>query len=312
MTGKRGPAGKPGKDGAAGKPGKQGKDGSPGDPGLPGMRGPPGPQGELGKKGKAGKQGKSGKPGQSGPRGKSGAPGPTGKNAPGAKQPKKSAISGLVKGISMDADTGAPLGGVKVTMVKVLKGKAAGSSSDVTADKKGRYQAFLPVGTYKVTFSYPGYLALDRTVNVGAGTTSTPAAMLVMKKHAAERTIFVLSWDDKSARLDAQLTTPGSCKVSFMKKNCKSAAGAAQLDVDLGSGTGPNTISVRKRETGMYYFTVKAYDGANLQASGARVDVYSNSKRTTFKVGINGKLRGDRWRVLSMDGSNGSLHAINA
>ena len=82
-----------------------------------------------------------------------------------------------------------------------------------------------------------------------------------------------------------------------MKKNCISGKGVAKLDVDLGSGTGPNTISVRSMDTGKYYFTVKAYDGADLQASGARVDVYANSKRTTYKIGLNGKLRGDRWRL---------------
>merc|ERR1712185_726374 len=146
---------------------------------------------------------------------------------------------------------------------------------------------------------------LERTVNIGAGTTSRVDGMMLQKTKAALGTVFVLSWDNPKTRIDTNLDTPGGCKVSFQKKTCKTAKSEATLEVDLGAGTGPNTILVKKRETGEYYYTVRAFDSADLQTSGARVDVYSLSKRMTYKVGVNGKLRGDRWHVVSMDGASG-------
>jgi len=70
----------------------------------------------------------------------------------------------------------------------------------------------------------------------------------------------VLAWGSKPNDLDIHLTTPNAaCKVSYQNKVCRDARQNVQLDYDVTSGYGPETITMLKPMDGTYRFYVHMF-----------------------------------------------------
>jgi uncharacterized protein YfaP (DUF2135 family) len=99
---------------------------------------------------------------------------------------------------------------------------------------------------------------------------------------------FVLSWAQKPSDLDIHLVTPSAtpCTVSYTNKHCKDDKQNAQLDVDVTSGYGPETITIVKPMDGTYRFYVHMFttDQIGWQKSQAVVRVLH--KRTNGQLTI--------------------------
>jgi hypothetical protein len=118
-----------------------------------------------------------------------------------------------IHGHVTDLCTGAPLQ-VAITYSGVTFTNGEVNNSDLP---NGRYHAFLPPGTYNVTFASPGYSSQNVSVTVGATTSQqldialAPAASVTAAGTAQIGTLLTVNFD---IPLDAGLAYLGGCSVT--------------------------------------------------------------------------------------------------
>jgi len=173
----------------------------------------------------------------------------------------------------------------------------------------------LAAGTYTVTASKAGFVNSSITVTVSGGVTTTANPILMSPVLAAGQTRIVLSWGATPRDLDSHLRGPlangGSFHVSFRNRGSTTVSPFAQLNVDVTSGFGPETITLAQTTPGIYHYFVNNYSGnPALTASSAIVQVFQGTAQIgTFNVPVTGV--GGDWHVFDIDGQTGAITVIN-
>lgn len=129
---------------------------------------------------------------------------------------------------------------------------------------------------------------------------------------------FVLSWGSTPKDLDSHLMGPdpgtgGTFHISY--RRMKAWGNRHFLDIDAMSGFGPETITLKNLDPGIYEYSVHDYTNSfrnpstGLAGSNAILRLYREQEllgEYTVPSGAQGNL----WRVLSIDGTTGEISLI--
>lgn len=248
-------------------------------------------------------------------------------------------VNGSLTAVIVNALDDAPVPNALVTLFPGLNPPSADPATGVTTpaavaegvtDAQGLF-AFpsIPPGTYTLAVGGDGYSATRKVaVSVGAAsrTVRIPLSPLVTGDPGALRV--VLSWGDCAANqavpcdLDAHATGPASAPdegrfhvAYFSDLYLRGSDTVAVLDNDATEGVGPETITLRPREAGIYKYYVHNYTDGSDTTGGmdtsstrlsttaqARVDVYRGANLVATFFPPSGQ-PGTLWNVFQYDGT---------
>lgn len=162
------------------------------------------------------------------------------------------------------------------------------------ADSSGRCYVLLPAGMYTVEITKTGYDTAYFILTVN-GRDSEIRFHLSPTLPAGEVRI-VLTWNNDPPDLDSHLFTPYCTAEEHISYYHREDNKGNNLDVDITSGYGPETVTIRSLETvGLYKYYVAdftdcsngSYDSMRMSYSDAVVNVYSDQGLIgTFHVPI--------------------------
>lgn len=223
--------------------------------------------------------------------------------------------AGSVSGTVRDARTNLGIAGATVELRSGVS-NISGTLVQSTVADTGGFFSFpgLALGTYTLVSKAAGYVNGSRTGVAVGGQSLGPQDILVSPTGANEIRM-VLTWGANPSDLDSHLTgpdpsnpTPGSrFHVYFSNPGSLTGPPYANLDYDVTTGFGPETITITQQAAGVYRYSVHDYTDAGdtlstaLSASGARVDLYIKGALVQqFFVPVN-KV-GTLWTVFELDG----------
>ena len=191
-----------------------------------------------------------------------------------------------------------------------------GDATQVFTDQSGNYSGSLPAGTYTVTATSAGYSSATGVVPaIGGFTLANQNIVLSPAGLNSNSFRFILQWNATPRDLDSHLVGPtgngGNFEIAYYSRTFSDSSGlVAQLDHDVTSGFGPETITLNKTVAGHYRYYVHRYCcGENFGTSGARVTVYRGSSvAAQFSIPSGD---GEVWTVFDLDGTSGALTSIN-
>lgn len=158
-------------------------------------------------------------------------------------------------------------------------GKTARSGSDGTYSFDSL--APFPAGTLEARYS--GYETWVSTFNVA---NRFPRIDIMMSPYMSPNSLrFVLAWGLNPVDLDIRLATPTGCQVAYFNKQCADGQQNVQLDNDVTSGYGPETISMARPMNGVYTFYVNKYYGlGSIKDSQAVVQVWDKPPNGPLRI----------------------------
>jgi hypothetical protein len=212
-----------------------------------------------------------------------------------------------VKGVVSDASSKV-MGGLPVAEAGVSMG-----GETTRADDGGRFQLWLPAGTYTVESSAVSYITADKEVVV-AGDTIVNVAMSAELPPNSWRA--VVKWKDDSD-LDASILfgKKESCEATFKAQtapNCPDTGTLTALHENDAAKKGPETVRVDNvgdcnalLGACSIYFYVEDFSGPGLAGSGVSVVVYHGTEKVaTFEYpeGADEK----KWAAFTLDAQTGA------
>ena len=127
---------------------------------------------------------------------------------------------------------------------------------------------------------------------------------------------FVLNWGVNPADMDSHIITPEidsiSYHISYLNRGSTDIAPYVILDIDDTDGYGPETITIKQLNNGIYKYYVHQYSSSgSLPESLGRVQVFNSPScgGDIFVVPIAGE--GRYWYVCDLDGITGDVNPIN-
>ena len=224
-------------------------------------------------------------------------------------------ISGKITG-SID---GIGRSGITINFRKGINRRTGDIVKTVTTGSGGVYSVSgLDAGSYTGELQANEYQTSYMTVIVLGGTTRENQDGTINPILAEGEIRIVLTWGEKPSDLDSHLTGPderGSrFHIYFGSKGRITSSPYANLDIDDLHSYGPETITIRRQQSGLYKYWVHDYSNSGsssssgLSNSGAKVKVYNgNSLPTVFHVP---NQIGTVWKVFEIE--NGVIKPINS
>ena len=170
-------------------------------------------------------------------------------------------------------------------------------------------------GTQAVTATSEGYIDYVNS-NVGIYDNQTTVLNISLSPELAGADVrFVLNWNQTPSDLDVHLVTPviggESHHVYWNNLGNSNAAPYAQLDYDVTTGYGPETLTIYDLYSGVYYFYVYNYSQSpDLSASNGAVQIYGSGGYITT-ISVPTDQTGLYWNVCTVDGASGEITIIN-
>jgi len=226
----------------------------------------------------------------------------------------KGSIGGKVVG-SID---GIGRSGITINFRKGINRRTGDIVKTVTTGSGGVYSVGdLDAGSYTGELQANGYQTSYMTVIVLGGTTQENQDGTINPILAEGEIRIVLTWGEKPYDLDSHLTGPderGSrFHIYFGSKGRINSTPYANLDIDDVSSYGPETVTIRRQQLGVYRYWVHDYSNGGsrsssaLSNSGATVKVYNgNGAPQVFYVPNES---GTVWKVFEIE--NGIIKPIN-
>ncbi|MDQ6972576.1 MAG: carboxypeptidase regulatory-like domain-containing protein, partial [Mariprofundaceae bacterium] len=237
--------------------------------------------------------------------------------------------SGGASGTVKNATNNNVLSGATISLRSGIN--AASSAAVVTSTTSSASGSFsftgLTPGSYTATASKTGFANSSISVTVSGGQTSSGNAILLSPLLSAGQVRIVLSWGATPGDLDSHLVGPVSGAASgpqqfhvlYNNTGSQTVSPFAQLDTDVTSGFGPETITIAKRQTGTYRYYVHDFTNGGTSAStaltgnsSAVVKVFvgtANAPSATFNVPVTGA--GDMWHVFDLNGTTSAITPVN-
>lgn len=231
--------------------------------------------------------------------------------------------TGTVSGVIQDASTGVLLSGATVELRPGVSNPDGEVVASTTAGDGGSYFFdAVPAGTYTLTASDPDHAKGSRTaVSIGGQQVSGQDLNLV----GGTGTQIVLTWGETPRDLDAHLRGPlpdttARFHVWYSGHGSLTSLPYAQLDQDVTSSYGPETITIAEQFDGTYRYAVHDYTNhfwasedstsSALANSGATVEVYQEGQKVAeyFPPSEDGT----EWIVFEMDGSTSAISRIDS
>lgn len=231
---------------------------------------------------------------------------------------KERATPGSVTGALRNARDNTGIAG---QLVGLYRGQGAAGSqvASTTTDSQGGFSfTGVAAGVYTLHSLPSGYATCERTVvSLDSGSTATQNLFCSPSTSSDLSTRIVLTWGNSPADLDAHLTGPNAGDASrFHVYFPNSSRGSltsnpfAQLDTDQQNGLGPETITVKVVNPGVYRFSVHDYSNRGsasstaLGSSRAKVELYLPGRASpqVFNVPVGS---GNLWTVFELVGTPG-------
>ena len=216
-----------------------------------------------------------------------------------------------MKGVVMDAQDGTGVSSVTMTF---RKGTAESGSyeTQVKTDSSGNYQVTLEGGDYTVELSAEGYTTDHKSLYINTYGTKRLEDFTISRELAGGEARIVLSWGAEPRDLDAHLVGAGPDGKPFhISWLYRTVQGVADLDYDVQSGYGPETVTISD-VNGSYHYYVHDYTySGGMISSGATVTVYMpGASPVTIDINASSLAAGDNvWDVCTIE--NGTLYVTN-
>ncbi|MDX8404908.1 MAG: cadherin-like domain-containing protein [Mariprofundus sp.] len=228
------------------------------------------------------------------------------------------ATTGGATGVVKDATNNT---GIVGATVNLRLGINAPANSPViataTSDATGNYTfAAIAAGTYTATTTKAGFADSSITVTIQGGATTAANPVLMSPVLAAGQTRIVLSWGATPSDLDSHLRGPlvngGLFHVFFGNNGSTTVSPFAQLNIDVTSGFGPETITISQTTPGTYHYFVRNFSrNPAITTSSAVVKIFQGAAQVgAFNVPVTGV--GRDWHVFDIDGQTGTIIPINS
>jgi hypothetical protein len=222
--------------------------------------------------------------------------------------------NGTLNGVVRDATTNAVISGATVELRAGGYNTSGAPIATATSSGTGTYSfPNLPAGTYTVRGTRAGYTEGSVVAAVSQATQTAPVLFLSPTGTGFTWRI-VLSWGAEPRDLDSYLSGPqaGSGSrfvVAYYQRGSLTANPFAQLDVDVTTGFGPETITIAQQIAGTYRYFVNRFSGTgSISTSGARVDLYRGNNLVRQFYPVQGT--GDWWTVFELSGE--TITTINS
>lgn len=235
-------------------------------------------------------------------------------------------VSNYIHGTVRNALTGTSIEGVTVqlrpgwdnkdgTLATVIE---AGTDAVTVTDSSGQYSLEVLEGCYTAEFIKEGYITGYANVICTNMNDADQDAVLTPVLSDDEYRI-VLTWSSTPRDLDSHISGPLSTGDRFHVYYSHMSASdngetVAKLDLDDTSSYGPETITLKKTQDGVYKYAVHDFTNRSstsstaLSMSGAKVELYcGNSLIATYNVPIN--VTGTVWNVFEIEGD--TIRTIN-
>ena len=213
--------------------------------------------------------------------------------------------------------------GVSGLLINFRKGINVHSGTIVRTETTGNNGLYsvssLEAGSYTAELTGSGYQKSYITVVVLGGKTNDNQNGTINPILEEGEIRIVLTWGENPSDLDSHLTGPleGSSDrfhVYWWKDGNINSSPYTNLDVDDTSSYGPETITIRTQQSGVYRYSIHDYSNKSrtsssaLANSGAKIKVYKGSGLVAEYFVPNEA--GTLWRVFEIDG--GSIKPINS
>lgn len=238
---------------------------------------------------------------------------------------------GSVSGRIIDSVTGSALKGMTVRIrdgQNNITGDLAADEILTDADGKYKFEDLKP-GIYTVQIvdlrdQEQRYISTYFNVYIEAGKESSDNGTGVSPVIDDDQIRFVLTWGNEASGaprdLDSHLIGPkkgsGQFHTYFSEKTyAEDEIKYADLDLDDTSWEGPETTTIYKKTSGIYYFLVHDYTNCEsdtsdaLSSSQAKVEVYSGSRLVQSYYVPNKS--GTQWSVCAYNADTGEITSIN-
>ena len=216
----------------------------------------------------------------------------------------------LIEGIVKNAVTGLVEEDVEVSL----------NGLEVLSDSEGFYSLYVPnfLNSYVLTGIGDEFCPYNGAINIPSDYSSNIFAHNFSISPIPElgEIRIILTWGSNPADMDSHLITPEIDSANFHifhanKGNAESAPFVV-LDLDDVDGYGPETITIKKLETGIYTYYVHQYSNdGSLNDSKGRVQIFDSPDCTGEVIDIKEEGEGRYWDVFKINGENGDVTEIN-
>ena len=209
--------------------------------------------------------------------------------------------------------------GITINLRKGINRRIGDIVKTVTTGSGGVYSiSNLDAGSYTGELQANEYQTSYMTFIVLGGMTRENQNGTINPILAEGEIRIVLTWDEKPYDLDSHLTGPDErdsrFHISFANKGRINSSPYANLDIDDVESYGPETITIRRQQSGLYKYWVHDYSNSGSRSSsgllnsGAKVKVYNgNSVPKVFHVP---NQEGTVWKVFEIE--NGIIKPVNS
>ena len=226
---------------------------------------------------------------------------------------RNTGMTGGISGTARNALDNDPIAGAEMMLFQGLGRRAlmAVAFARELVDAGGNFSfEGLPAGTYTIFAYHADYNGAFRTgIAVGDGNVTPNQDVAMVPSDNSIR--IVLTWGSSPNDLDSHLTGPNPSDASrfhvyYDNRLDSNVDPFAGLDLDDTNGSGPETITIRRLNSGNYRYSVHDYSNRSsasstaLGSSGAKVELYHHGISTSFFVPNE---PGTLWTVFELSGS---------
>lgn len=188
--------------------------------------------------------------------------------------------------------------------------------TEVTTNTYGEYTFNVPVGKYELEVSKEGYTTNVKNLTLISDKDNVHISLSPENQGVVEGNLrAVLHWGEQPYDLDSHMVGPqgeGRFHVYYSNKS----TAHVDLDVDDRSGYGPETISIKESEPGVYSYYIHDYtnltslDSMALSMSGAYIELYSDNN-LIYTIHVPENKGGTLWHVFDYDSETDRIMLVN-
>ena len=216
----------------------------------------------------------------------------------------------LIEGTVKNAVTGFVEEDIKVSL----------NGLEVLTDSDGFYSLYVPdfLNSYILNASKDEFCTYGRVINIPSDYSSNVFEHNFSISPAPElgEIRIILTWGSNPVDMDSHLITPEidslNFHISYSNRGNSESAPFVVLDLDDVDGFGPETITIKKLEAGIYKYYIHQFSNdGNLRESKARVQIFDSPNCNGEAIDIIEYGEGRYWNVFEINGENGDILEIN-
>ena len=191
---------------------------------------------------------------------------------------------------------------------------------EVLSDREGFYSLYVPdfLNSYALTGIGDTFCPYNGIINIPSDYSSNIFEYNFSISPAPElgEVRIILTWGSNPFDIDSHLLTPEidslNFHISYSNRGNSESAPFAVLDLDDLDGFGPETITIRKLESGIYKYYVHQYSNdGSLNESKGRVQTFDSPNCDGEVIDIKEEGDGRYWNVFEINGENGDILEVN-